>query len=202
MTERYGYVSYRVLMRRKGRLLGVRIPFSTFDVWGSEVHLGRWAEYDGETLREMFGAKWNAELDDIVGRGFLAVRGARARGGWVELSDGKGEISIRAATRRGRRGGSGLDTLIRHLHTEEHVQDYEDVVRLILSNGPAWALKEVRGWLPKGVTSVSGEQMKTLTVRARGANSSGKRAHDAHCPYCQTGLPQRLNDALVARKRR
>lgn len=189
-------------MRRRGRLKGVPLGFTSFAVWGSDVHLGRWADYDGDTLRDVYGTKWHAALDDVIERGFLAVRGVRAGGTSAILADGmKGDTSSPNAAPPGRRLGSGVDTLIRHLHTIERVDDYEDVVRLILTDGPAWAKEAIRAWLPKGAKSMTGADLKALSARARRVNSSGKGAHDANCPYCGSGLPKRLHDAVTTRKR-
>jgi hypothetical protein len=180
-------------------------------LWGKWVKVAGWTLYDRDWLVAKFeewfwpvecrGGALNARFE-IEGRDdeehdWEAV--SEWRRGELRMADdiagavvrkSGGKVVVGRAAERGRRRGSGTDTLVRHLRDVEGVRDYRRILEVLKACGIDWIGEAVKGW--------EGNELE----RVRGAYARGKQAHAEACDYCAFGLPKEVEDALARRKRR
>lgn len=204
MKEGDEYGQYRA------RLIRPLVWVLPWRLWKKGVRVARRTIYEREWLIGQFGAEfWPMECrggalnsrfeiqgrdgdeeewepvsqwrrDELRKADDLAAALASRRGKTVLLDD-SGE--------RGRRLGSGIDTLVRHLRDIKKVRDYHEIVAVLRSSNEDWIVETVEGW---------GEN---VLERVRDAYARGKRAHEEACEYCGFGLPVGIEEALARRKR-
>lgn len=140
------FSTVHVLMLRKGRFkLGPRfVP--AYPLWGSDVHVARWASYDVAALRESFGERWKNDLNTIRTNKLFRVIGEQADGSRVELTgettttaprprvkqESEPELVRRMVAARARVPGRkpGLGETVHHLADHESVV-YERIERIL-----------------------------------------------------------------------
>jgi len=207
VTDDTGFERYRVLMfaRRKPKtfrwLWGIpgfgfsSYPaFRTISIEGfdSDVRVGRPKWFEGDMLRTGFGARWPEVLAKELApdrRAFLRIDGEDASGTRYRLPRAAvPEATEAPATRRGgRRAGSGLSVLVRHLTDVDDVTDYRVILEALEESGLEW----VRRALDAG-----GSAPVDRVAIVKKAHDNGKRFHDSRCPYCSDGLPTAIGAAL------
>jgi hypothetical protein len=204
VKEGHEYLQYRA------RLLKPVVWVMPSRLWRKWVRVARWTSYDREWLVREFGESfWPVECrlgalnsrfeiqgrdgdeeewepvsqwrrDELRKADDLAAALASRRGKTVLLDD-SGE--------RGRRLGSGIDTLVRHLRDKTGVRSYHEILAVLRSCNVEWIVKTMSGW---GENAVE---------RVRDAYARGKEAHKEACEFCDSGLPVEIEEALARRKR-
>lgn len=199
---------YRVLLLKKTAL---KLPvlehlrvFNSYPVFQAmpiegiptDVQVGRWRTFEGPVLRAHFGERWPkvlaAELTPER-RKSLLIEGVDAEGRRYPLPLTRGETNTPSAEppKAGRRLGSGLNVLIRHLRDIAGVQDYAVLVQMCQQSGLPWASEPVRR---------AGADPRDRTAVLRKAYSNGKTAHAEGCSYCTNGLPEPWRSLVAAYK--
>lgn len=189
---------YRVLLLKK---IAVDLPildrfrvFMTYPVFratpieglSTDVRVGRWRTFEGPVLRAHFGDRWPevlaAELTDERRR-FLLIEGVDVDGRRYALPLAKTEPNTPSAEppKAGRRLGSGLGVLIRHLRDIAGVRDYDVLVLMCEQSGLAWARDPILS---------AGTDARDRTAVLRKAYTNGKAPHEKACPYCADGLAE------------
>jgi hypothetical protein len=179
-------------------------------LWSKWVRVARWTQYDREWLLQKFGDDfWTVECRGGALNQRFEIEGRdSADDGWDPVSEwrrgelrmaddmaaalvartgGKGVAIVPGD--RGRRRGSGIDTLVRHLRDVEKVKDYREILELLKGSGIVWVVEAIAGW---------GDN---APERARDAYGRGRDAHREACDYCKSGLPIEIHNALARRKR-
>jgi len=181
MTEAAGFAAYHVLMWRKGRVPRLGIPLvASWSVWGSDVQLGRWVQYDGDVLRSRYRERWQKELSGVLELPFLEVLG-EGRDGQREVLAGRtgaslaGSEGTRIVPRPGRPAGSGLGVYVRHLRDNDGLE-YVDILPKVLASGDARFVAQVEAWGEADVGRLAG---------LRRLYAGSRTAHDAACPKCK-----------------
>lgn len=206
MTNDAAFERYHVLLLRRqpvnvpvlGRI-GIFETYPVFSVWpiegiSSDVKVGRWRHFEGDVLRAHFGERWPKVLADELTperQAFLRIDGEDASGQRYRLPCAVPEVltSEVPARRGGRRAGSGMGVLVRHLREVEGIEDYHAILTLCERCGLAWVREalEASGTLPADRVAM-----------LRKAFSNGKRMHQVSCPYCTSGLPEPWRTLLAA----
>jgi hypothetical protein len=179
-------------------------------LWGKWVRVARWTLYDRDWLLAKFEEGfWAVECRGAVLQARFEIEGRDGDDGeWEPVSQWRrdqlrmaddvaaalaartgGKVVVGTAAERGRRLGSGIDTLVRHLRDMKKVRDYHEIVAVLRSSNEDWIVETVEGW---------GEN---VLERVRDAYARGKRAHEEACEYCGFGLPVGIEEALARRKR-
>jgi hypothetical protein len=201
VTTTTDFDTYRVLMWRRGRLVGTRVPITaSLFVWESTVRLGEWSEFDGLVLRSIYGEKWSKELNIVLKTPSLHVIGRTAEGGETVLSP-RGDVPIEAASGDGeleldeeddesddggdsaesaspdKRSyrGRGLNVYVRHLRDVEGLQ-YPAILQAVLAgNSPRF----VRRLKARGDDDVD----RLNALRELYAGARAEKSHLEACPY-------------------
>jgi hypothetical protein len=179
VTAATDFKSYHVLLWRKAQLVGTKIPISSaLEIWGSPVHVARWAAYDGDVLRSVYRERWANELEAVLKLGAVEVIGEDARGVRYALKT-RGE-GVSAATHEprpgapsGRRKGSGLGVYVRHLRDIEELE-YPDILQVVLAGGNARFIAQVKAWGEYDLDRLSG---------LRNVYADAAEAHEKACRY-------------------
>ena len=104
-----------------------------------DVTVGRWRRFEGDVLRAHFGERWPQVLADELTperQTFLRIDGEDAAGQRYRLPRAaEPEVPAR---RGGRRAGSGMGVLVRHLHEVEGIEDYHAILALCERGGIGW----------------------------------------------------------------
>jgi hypothetical protein len=90
----------------------------------------------------------------------------------------------------GRKKGSGVDVLVRHLRDAEGVPDYHEVYKILQASDDPRINDVIDGWGP------------AFRERIRDAYARGGPVHVEACDYCANGLPRSLAEALALVKPR
>jgi len=160
----------------------------------TEVRVNRWRRFEGDVLRAHFGDRWPevlaAELTESR-RAFLRIDGEDAEGRRVKLPQSPDPVVAAGPRKAGRRPGSGMSVLIRHLRDVERIEDYDVLLTMCERSGVEWA----KSALDAGGV-VRGDRLQVL----RKAYSNGKARHDGACPYCADGLSEPWRTLVAAYK--
>jgi len=150
-----------------------------------DVAVGRWRRFEGDVLRAHFGERWPKVLADELTperQAFLRIDGEDTTGQRYRLPCAvAGVVTSEVPVHRGgRRAGSGMGVLVRHLREVEGIEDYHTILALCERSGLGWVREalEASGTLPSDRVAM-----------LRKAFSNGKRTHALSCPYCERGLP-------------
>lgn len=206
MREAHEYKRYRARVRVP---LPVGFPRRMWRKW---VRLAYWTEYERDwllkALREEY---WVFEArKGAVNRKFEIYGRDSEDEEWEPVSQWRREqlqtaldvadVLLRRGVDRsgivaergqpGRRRGSGIGTLVRHLREVEEIKDYGDVLRLLRGSGVDWITEALESW---------GDNAKE---RVREANADAVESHRSACPYCIVGLPPGVRSAITRHKRR
>lgn len=173
-------------------------------LWGKRLKFGRWTEYD---LRELAFGAIRGPIRHLAGitSDEFQIEGSDDGVTWDAVSpwwiDEKRRAAETAAVlkrvppgvltvagKRGRRRGSGIDTLVRHLRDREGIRDYERIVSVLEASKIESVSKALVAWGDNAVE------------RARDAYARGRSAHADGCDYCAFGLPPGLQAAIPRAK--
>jgi len=204
VKEVHEYVHYRA------RLLKPLVWVLPRRLWGKWVRVARWTLYDRDWLLAKFDEKfWSVECRGAALKARFEIEGRDGEEGeWEAVSQWRrdqlrmaddvaaalaartgGKVVVGTAAERGRRRGSGIDTLVRHLRDVEGVRDYRRILRVLKACGIDWIAGAVKGW--------EGNEVE----RVRDAYARGKQAHAEACDYCAFGVPKEIERVLARAKR-
>ena len=180
-------------------------------MWKKWVRVGRWTDYERERLISEFEeGMWPTECRGAALNPRFQIEGRDAEEDeWEPVSEwrrerlliaddladallartGRGSLAV-SVTERGRRRGSGIDTLVRHLRDKASLLDYRELVQALRGSGIPWIVDAVNAWGDNAVE------------RARDAYARGGAPHKGACEYCEWGLPPELEAAIPQRKYR
>lgn len=205
MKEADEYLHYRA------RLLKPVVWYVPWRLWGKSVRIARWTSYEREWLVRKFEESFwpvecrggalnrrfeiegrngeNDEWEAVSQRRRDELRMANDTAGALAARTG-GKVVVDGGSERGRRRGSGIDTLVRHLRDVTRVRDYHELLEVLEGSSADWIAEAVSAW---GENAVE---------RVRDAYARGKKPHKEACEYCDSGLPAGVEEAVARRKRR
>ena len=198
MKEPHEYNHYRARLRRPWFWLLPR------RMWGRWVRVAWWTEYEWEWLVSKFEERfWPVEARGAALSANFEIYGRDSEEeDWEAVSEWRREqlsaardvaVALRTQEggrvnekgRPGRRRGSGVDTLVRHLREKcEEVRDLDDAYWVLAHCGVRSMSATVEAWAD------------SWPDRIRDAYDRGRVPHAGGCPYCEHGLPGEISDAV------
>jgi hypothetical protein len=143
---------------------------------------------------------WDVQLAAAASDERDEIDGRNGRGEWTPVSVEEKRLhalvvtahAVRtteaAAGRRGRKKGSGIDTLVRHLRDVEKLRRYSDVVEVLRASRILRITEHVESWGDNAIEP------------SRNTYARGGAAHAEACDYCASGLSADLQKAITWRK--
>lgn len=200
MKEPHEYQRYLARLRRPAVWLLPR------RMWGKWVRVGGWTEYEREWLVSKFEERfWPVEARGAALSANFEIMGRDSEDDdWEVVSDWR-RAELRQAEdvatalhergaiagqtekgRSGRRPGSGIDTLVRHLKDREQIERLEDVYAILRDASVPWIEEIVGAW------------DAAWRDRIEDAFDRGRKTHKKHCRYCAPGaIPPGVAEAVA-----
>ena len=202
MKEVHQYEYYRARLRRPVIWL---LPWRMWMKW---VRVARWTPYSRRWLiRRAEEQFWPVECRGAALNPRFEIEGRDGKEGeWEPVSEwrraelrraediasalkprGTGEVDFERE-KPGRRAGSGMGILVRHIRDEEKLTSYDEVLLALRESGLASVAEALRHW---------GDEARS---KLRELYADSGQAHKKSCPYCERGLPAELEAAVARRK--
>jgi hypothetical protein len=199
------YLHYRA------RLLKPVVWYLPWRLWGKAVRIARWTLYEREWLVRKFEESfWPVECRGGALNRRFEIEGRNGdEDEWEAVSQWRrdemrmaddvaaalaastgGKVVVDGGREGGRRLGSGIDTLVRHLRDVTKVRNYHELLEVLRICEVDWITETVSAWGDNAME------------RVRDAYSRGRKPHKEACEYCESGLRAGVEEALARLKRR
>jgi hypothetical protein len=195
----------------RARLIKPVVWLVPWRLWKKAVRVARWTLYEREWLIQEFGEEfWPMESRGGALSVRFEIQGRDSeREEWEAVSEWRrdqlrvaddvaaalaartgGRVVVDGGSERGRRLGSGIDTLVRHLRDITKVRNYHELLEVLRICNVDWITETVSAWGDNAME------------RVRDAYSRGRKPHKEACEYCESGLPAGVEEAVARLKRR